>query len=670
MIAITSAHGHVHACWRGHATLAEHGDSIMARWTRKDARSRSASKKSTRSWRKPVAMAIVAAWVVVICVALRQGTGAPEAEAKAPTVQKASAEEPRYERPNHDVMAVVNGQDIRRDSLAHACMERYGKEVLESIVNKRLILHHCKNRNIEVTREEINAEIDRMAKRFKIGREQWLELLEKERGINEQEYVRDILWPTMALRKLAADQISATPDEVQKAYESQFGPSVRARLIIVGTREKAEEIHRQLVARPDEFARLAMNDSEDVNSASFGGLIPPIRRHVGPPDIERQMFALEKGQISPIIPVEGKFAILLCEGRIAPRNVPMEMVQDDLVEKIKEDKLRDVASGLFETLQSSATVQNVWNDPQLRERMPGVAATVNGEQIMIKELGNECLLRYGEEVLEGEISRLLLHQALTKSQLQVSQANLDAEVAHAAQLAGVVDSQGRPNLEEWYRQACEEQGVSREVYMRDSVWPSAALKILTGNEVQVTPQDLQKGFEANYGDRVRVRAIVMGNMRRAQEVWAKARQNPSMEYFGDLAEEYSIEPTSKSLRGEVPPIRKNSGQPQLEEVAYQLKPGELSGITQLGDRYVILKCEGRTEPVAVNFEEVRQILFDDIFEKKLRISMATKYEEIRSTARIDNYLVGTSEAPQRPNSEGKEAPRLDSAVRPTSSLQR
>ena len=93
--------------------------------------------------------------------------------------------------------------------------------------------------------------------------------------------------------------------------------------------------------------------------------------------------------------------------------------------------------------------------------------------------------------------------------------------------------------------ATEEQGVTKEQYLRDSVWPSAALKKLTGGSIQVTKTTSHKGFEANYGERVRCRAIVLGDMRRAQEVWAKARQNPSMDYFGDLAEEYSIEPTAR-----------------------------------------------------------------------------------------------------------------------------
>ena len=124
--------------------------------------------------------------------------------------------------------------------------------------------------------------------------------------------------------------------------------------------------------------------------------------------------------------------------------------------------------------------------------------------------------------------------------------------------------------------------------------------------------------------------------------------------FGDLAEEYSIEPTSKSLRGEVPPIRRYGGQPQLEDVAFELQPGELSGIIQLGDKFVILKCEGRTEPVDVKFQEVRQILHQDIYEKKLRMAMGEKFEEIRTKARIDNFLAGTSQSPDRVKPEAGE----------------
>ncbi len=99
---------------------------------------------------------------------------------------------------------------------------------------------------------------------------------------------------------------------------------------------------------------------------------------------------------------------------------------------------------------------------------------------------------------------------------------------------------------------------------------------------------------------------MLNNLRRAQEAWESARRNPTVENFGDLAEKYSIERSSRALGGEVPPIRRFGGQPILEEEAFALKPGDMSGMIQLDDKYVILLCEGYTKPIDVKFAECRR----------------------------------------------------------------
>ena len=135
-----------------------------------------------------------------------------------------------------------------------------------------------------------------MAKRFQLGREQWLEMLEKERGVTAQEYARDIIWPTLALRKLADAQLQVTPQEIQQAYDEEFGEMVRARLIAVRDEAKAKQIHAQVSANPQSFPRVAIENSEDVNSASVGGLIQPIRRHVGDDGWRRRRSACSRGK--------------------------------------------------------------------------------------------------------------------------------------------------------------------------------------------------------------------------------------------------------------------------------------------------------------------------------------------------------------------------------------
>ncbi len=167
--------------------------------------------------------------------------------------------------------------------------------------------------------------------------------------------------------------------------------------------------------------------------------------------------------------------------------------------------------------------------------------------------------------------------------------------------------------------------------------------------IEITAEDLKKGFEANYGPRVRCRAIVLDNQRRAQEVWDMARRTPTVENFSELAGKYSIKRSSRALLGEVPPIKKYGGQPVLEDEAFSLKPGEISGIIQLDDKFVILFCEGYTKPIDVKQSEVERNIAEDIREKKEKLAMREYYQRLQDKTMIDNFLDPTaSHSPAKP----------------------
>jgi hypothetical protein len=85
----------------------------------------------------------------------------------------------------------------------------------------------------------------------------------------------------------------------------------------------------------------------------------------------------------------------------------------------------------------------------------------------------------------------------------------------------------------------------------------------------------------------------------------------------------------------------------------------------VADKFIILRCEGRTERVDVDLETVRDELYRDIHEKKLRMAMGQKFEEINARARVDNYLAGTSHQPPKPAGSAQQPVREDTAVRPT-----
>ncbi len=623
------------------------------------------------NWKRRITIAASLVIIIGVCFLARDYSGPQDAKAQTPqrgrpasapaSKSASSTTAPTAStQPRQNVVASVNGQQITRQELADECLRRYGEEVLESLVNKHLIWQACNTKGIKITNEDVEAEITRLAGKFGLAAGRWLTMLREERGITPEQYRQEIIWPTLALRALAAKQIVVSPQELQEAFEVEYGPRVKVRAITVSSRQRADQLRAEAAKNPDDFGALAKQYSED-QSASVHGLIPPIRMHMGNENIERAAFGLQEGEISQVIQVANQYIILKCEKHMEETYIAAKFRSDAetrVRDRVQEQKLRGVAAQLFQQLQKESQVTNVMNDPKLRQQMPGVAAVINGQKVPVQQLAEECIQRHGQDVLESEINRRLLLQAMKKKSLQVTEQDLDSEIARAADAYGYMKKDGTPDIEKWLAEVTKEDGSTVELYVRDAVWPTVALKKLVDNRVDVTDDDVQKGFISSYGPRVEVLAIVFNNQRQAQKVWKNARGNPTDEFFGELAHQYSADPVSRENFGRVPPIRKHSGRPDLEKEAFSLKPGELSGIIASEDSYVILRCTGYTTPVVRSLDnEVRTELVKDIREKKLRIAMAVEFDRLVESAAIENYLAGTFQSPAKPRKTNTAARR-------------
>jgi hypothetical protein len=104
-----------------------------------------------------------------------------------------------------------------------------------------------------------------------------------------------------------------------------------------------------------------------------------------------------------------------------------------------------------------------------------------------------------------------------------------------------------------------------------------------------------------------------------------------------------VEPVSRSNAGQVPPIRRHGGRPHIEEEVFRLKPGELSGIVAIGDKYLIMHCLGLTEPVVTDFNAIREELYKNLHENKLLLAMNQEFDRLKVHAEVVNFLQpGTS----------------------------
>ncbi|MEM7477470.1 MAG: peptidylprolyl isomerase [Planctomycetota bacterium] len=563
------------------------------------------------------------------------------------------------------VVAVVDGQTISRDQLSNECLKRYGTVVLDNLLNKQLILQACKAKGITITQADVNKEVERVANKVGLDMQRFLTAIEEERDITPEQYASEIVWPMLALRALASDQIQVTKAEVEQIIQGEYGPKVQVRMIAVSQKEKADQIYKAAMAAPDTFRRLAKEYSEDAASAAVDGLLPPVRRNKAKDPLERVAFQLQPAEISPVFQIGDMHLIVQCVRHLAatpPSPDMMPMIQERITEQLRDQRLGSAADGIFVELQKNAEVVTVLGNPEYEQKYKGVAAYINRQPLPLTYLAAECMARHGKEILRGEISRYLLNTNLKKKNKSVEQADIDREVAIAAESEGFLTADLKPDVSAWLKSILEQEGATVELYVSDAVWPSVALKKLVEDTVEITDEDLQKGFENNFGPRAEVLACVLSNQRAAEDVFREARNKKGEQQFGELAAKYSVEPISRSNFGKIPAIRRHSGNPTLEEAAFSLQPGEISGILVWKDQYAILYKQGETTPIVKEFEAVREELTREIRGKKTYAAMHKYMDEMLKTAQIDNFLEGTTQSGKVVPASGTQAQQPGAVV--------
>jgi len=283
------------------------------------------------------------------------------------------------------ILASVNGEPIHQQTVAEICAIRFGSDVLQGMIIHRIIQQKCKEANITVSQEEINAELARIAEKIlpltPDGRPNIAKLVEmncREMKIEPGVYYSNVLWPRLALKKMAQGSVQVTQDDMIKAWEATYGPKVEVLAIFLNQERKAYDVWSQARTaynpnqKPEEqidrvkpvFGQLAAQYSIEQATKYNEGMIDPIAKHSGMPQIEEEAFALKPGELSRIIPfdtVNGKqYVILFCLGRTEPV-VPspyVEEIKQKLHDHIYDQKLEIAVVQVLDRLVSSATIDN------------------------------------------------------------------------------------------------------------------------------------------------------------------------------------------------------------------------------------------------------------------------------------------------------------------------
>lgn len=160
------------------------------------------------------------------------------------------------------VAATVNGEPITRIAVVKALEKQSGTMVLENMITKKLILQEAKNRNINVSQADIDAEIKKISDSLK-KQGTTLEKAMEAQGMAKAE-LNDEIKVQIALRKMTESDIKVSDKEIQDfitANESQFAEgSTDAQKKVLALsqlkQQKASEKSQQLITDLQKKAKI------------------------------------------------------------------------------------------------------------------------------------------------------------------------------------------------------------------------------------------------------------------------------------------------------------------------------------------------------------------------------------------------------------------------------
>jgi hypothetical protein len=252
-------------------------------------------------------------------------------------------------------------------------------------------------------------------------------------------------------------------------------------------------------------------------------------------------------------------------------------------------------------------------------------------------LAEFLIARGGYEKVELLVNRMIIEEEAKKRGITVTPQEMEAALAD--DLKGInVDKKDFVNV------VLPKYGKSLYEWMEDVVRPRLLLTKMCKDRVEVTDEDLRLEFERNYGEKRAVRIIIWpatDDLRSVTKLWDVIRK--SDEEFLRVAKQQA-NPSLAAVAGEIKPINKHlRAEDQIvEKAAFALREeGEVSEILKTQQGYMVMKLLKIIPPdTKVDFEQVKDQLYNEVFDFKLSAEIPKQFAELREIAAPNILLKG------------------------------
>lgn len=372
----------------------------MARGMRKIPTLPSLSWRPNREWlRRPfVSKTLVALGMILVgaaAFALGRSIGLGSIEAQVPAIKPAPIA-PSVTDMNHlyggdysgRVVAYIFGNvPVTRTELAEHLIARYGSERLEFLVNRKIVEKVCGEKGIYVTDLEVEQQFLRDLKALgpnmtpKLFQEQVLKRYNK----TIFEWKEDVIRPKLSLEKLVrgGPEAMVTDHDIIKGFEGRHGPKVLCRMVIYQNQDLARRGWEKIRSAPTvEAGFMAEARAQFVpQMASTGGEIPPIHKHFGSLEIEKEAFSLKPGEISRVLGMPDNTSIILfCVQHLPPDTTKtIEGERAGLLKEITEIKVAQAIQQKMQQLRKDADPRFLLaRQPSMEQIQRDTEAELNG----------------------------------------------------------------------------------------------------------------------------------------------------------------------------------------------------------------------------------------------------------------------------------------------------
>lgn len=232
-------------------------------------------------------------------------------------------------------------------------VEAARQEIMERIIEEKLILSEAKKANIDISEREIDDMMDQMKKRFATKKELDKALLEQNMTLKElrAKYKEQLMSRKFVFQKVGSF-VTVTPVEIKEYYDSHpeeftIPEQIRLRNILIKPRpnfppERAAQAARDILVRlkaGEDFGEIARAVSSGPG-ASDGGLTGYAKRGDLMPDIEKAVFGKNAGEITDVIQTPEGFHIFKVEEKIDKRLVDLAEARRGIDEMLFGQKIR------------------------------------------------------------------------------------------------------------------------------------------------------------------------------------------------------------------------------------------------------------------------------------------------------------------------------------------